>query len=346
MEKYINWYLLQLKAWCKKKICWIQIAGMCIVVAIVSAISIPEKDNLAVGIANVQDSCSEEIARFLTAGDSLFSFQIYENEEIMRSDILAGRLECGFAFTDDFKEKLEQGKSDDSVTYIQTPFSAKGSVARETFYTAFLQVYSKQLLTNSMDSVYGEVKEETLEELLKNNQEYLNGENLFQIVQEQVETKGPAEKQTDSKTYPVRGLVALFLFAILFMEHGQKFEGGKAALFKALDRREKRIFEGLGYLATVTIAAVTGLVCILFTEESRGFFIETGLMLLYLVCAGLWVFLVGRLFRNQTSFMGWNATLLVTQILICPVFVDFSVYVQALRYIGYVFPLGIYLRLS
>ncbi len=50
MEKYIVWYKLQLKLYSRKKMYWLQFIGMAIVLLVVSQISFPKQDNLAVGI--------------------------------------------------------------------------------------------------------------------------------------------------------------------------------------------------------------------------------------------------------------------------------------------------------
>lgn len=342
MERYVTWYILQLKAWCMQKTCWIQVIGMCLLLSVVMCISVPNEENLQIGICNVNGTGAEQILDILEQSDSIFAFQKYADENEMRKDILAGKLECGFSFAENFDAKLKNAKVLDSIKYMETPFSTKGNVARETFYTAFLQVFGEQMLVGSIEDIYGSYDEKIAEELLEKNQDYLNSDIVFHIDQKLVETKG-TEERTYGKTYPLQGLVGLFLFGIMFMEHGKKFESGKRNVFRALPAREQRIFEGMGYLAVTTVAAVAGVIWIVCSKDSRGFGVEISRMIIYLIYCSLWILLVGRLFRKQTAFMAWTVTCIVIQIFICPVFVDFSAYMEALHYIGYIFPMGIYL---
>lgn len=342
MQRYVTWYLLQLKAWCIQKTCWLQVAAMCLILWVLMCISIPAQENRTVGVCNINGNCAEQITDILENSDSIFVFRRYGNEEEMRKDIVAGKIECGFSFTERFDTEIEHSNIRKCVKYMETPFATKGSVARETFYTAFLQVYGKQILTNSVESIYGSYDEMIIGEVLENNQEYLDSDMIFQIDQKRIQTQNGEQKEL-GKTYPIQGLVGLFLFGIMFMEHGREFESGKRKIRFALSAKERCFFQGLGYLAAATIAALAGGIWIICTPDSRGIGIEILRMIMYLLYGSVWTTVVGKLFRNQTSFIAWTVTFIVIQILICPVFMDVSVYIEALRYIRYLFPLGIYL---
>lgn len=99
-----------------------------------------------------------------------------------------------------------------------------------------------------------------------------------------------------------------------------------------------------GNLATVTVQSIAGFILIM-TESNRGFFIELKAIILFVLLSALWVLVFGRLFRNEITYVSFIVTLIVVNLMICPVFIDLSVYVPALQYISYCFPLGIYLGL-
>lgn len=342
MERYVTWYILQLKAWCRKKTCWLQIAGMCLLLAIVMSIAIPAQNNCFVGICNIQGHDAEKMVNILEDSDSIFEFRRYTDEAEMRQDILSGKIECGFSFSEDFQEKLGTLDVENCLSYIETSFSTKGKVARETVYTAFLQILGEQILKESLDDIYGSYDEELLKELLAKNQEYLDSDQVFQIKEQRVETVANGSTSSD-QTYPIQGLIGLFLFGIMFLEHGRKFEPEKRRVLAVLTPKEQCIFQVLGSFAVVSIAAFVGLIWIFCSSASRGTGIEILFMVLYLLYCWLWIWVIGRLFQSQTTFMVWTVTMIVIQMLICPVFIDLSVYIQALDYIKYLFPLGIYI---
>ena len=65
----------------------------------------------------------------------------YRNLESIKKDVTAGKVECGFAFSEDFDEKFEEGGIRRSVTFWCTPMSAKGELIKENFYIAFFRIF-------------------------------------------------------------------------------------------------------------------------------------------------------------------------------------------------------------
>lgn len=340
----MNWYALQLKLWYRKKVCWLQVIAMCLLIIVFSTIKIPQTDNLRIGVSHIQGNSAERIVDILIQNESIFDFVEYADEDIMRKDILAGRLECGFAFAENLDQKMESGDITGSVKYYETPFLTKGKVARETFFSSFLQVYGEQILKDSIEDIYDNYDAEVEKELLKRNAEYIGSEKVFQIQVESVEVQQNMESEQHN-VYPVHGLIALFVFGIMFMEYGSRFGVGKCDFFKALNNKESQIFVCIGMLAAATIAVFVGLILILALTENRSIGREIFCMLFYVMYCALWILLVGCLFRDKMTFIVWTVALFVIQILVCPVFMDFSQYIKVLRYISYIFPMGIYLRL-
>ena len=144
MAQYKIWYALQLKAWLKRKTSWLQVLGMILLVLLTARIHLPDADNTRVGICGTADEYADNVLESLRYRDSIFEFIEYSDEETMRRDMVSGRIECGFLFPEDFQERIWEDRLKNSVTYICTPFSAKGLVAQETFYAAFLKATVKK----------------------------------------------------------------------------------------------------------------------------------------------------------------------------------------------------------
>lgn len=341
MEKYWIWYTLQLKAWCRKKICWMQAAGMLFVVYVILHITLPQQDNIQVGICNAKEGYAAEIADFLLQEDSVFTFLEYQDEETMGQDVSSGTIECGFVFADDFEQKFADAKTDGCVKYMETPFTTKGKVAKETFFASFFRVYGRIFLQKQVPDIFNKKQQEMEERLLLKNLEYRESDKVFSVEIKNVDTDQKGLKEA-GVCYPVQGCIGIFLFAILLMAYGESLEK-KDQVKNALARRDRYIYEYLNYFASATIAAAAGLAAVYFAESSRGVMAEAGKMLLYLLAGSLWMLVFGRLWRNRVSFLAWTAVLIMAQLLLYPVFFDFSEYVPALQYMRWVFPLSVYL---
>ena len=104
----------------------------------------PQSDNVTVGIVETDGAHGKEVLQHLTQRESLFSFVMYDSKEALQEDVIAGKLECGFYFSNNFEKKFEHEKLKNSVSYLCTPLTTKGEVARETFYAALFEVYGVQ----------------------------------------------------------------------------------------------------------------------------------------------------------------------------------------------------------
>lgn len=344
MEKIITWYRLLVKSWIKRKSSWLQLAGMLLVVVLVGQIKIPDINNTVIGLCNQDGAFAQDVIEILQTQDSVFQFQVYEDSQKMQQAVIRGELEGGFVFEKGLEKDLQKGKKKKLITAITTPLTTKGAVAKETVFAAFFQRYSKDILLEQEKTVFGKEDAEISEALLKKNQEYLKSDEIFRLDFEEVAGSGK-ETAAGADTFPVRGMTALLIFVMILLEHGKKFEQKDCVFEKALTKREKPVFEFLRYVSTAAIPALAGIGVILVTGNGVFFLKEVLAMAIFVVVCGIWMLFIGKLFRNGTTYTAWIMTLVIGNLLLCPVFMDISRYVPALGYISCVFPVGIYLKL-
>lgn len=345
MEKFFIWYTLQLKVWIKRKSCWLQIFGMIFFVLIISNINIPSSDNISVGICNIQEGYSQKIYELIQNSESNFRYIIYDNEDNMESDILSGRIECGFVFKDDFDESLQNKDIKKIIKYISTPFTTKGAVAREVFFSHFFDVYGNIVAVGCQESFFGITDEGITESITSISEELKDSGQIFDVNFKTVSSGVNIGEKNYKSTKTVKSCTALMIFVIMFTAVGRKFEKSGKGIRLALDIRQRRIFDYLDYIAAATPAAAVGLAVILMFEENTFVLTEFLFMLIYVLLCGLWILIVGSLFKNSTTFAAWIMTLVVINILVCPVLFDASDFIPAINYVNWLFPLGIYLRL-
>lgn len=342
MEKYAIWYWLLLKAQLKKSITWIQIFMMLILLLFVQSVRIPEASNVNVGVYYGQSDYANRIGTCLEEQDSIFCFLEYDSMETLEKDVVAGRVECGFGFAEDFDEKISEGNIRKSVSYLATPMSAKGEVIRESFYTAFLQIYSEKILEQCELGMYGETDSERSEAILEQNQSYLDGNELFAMKIETLQTE-VWENESTYNTYPMQGTLGVYLFLILLLAYGRKFEAGRGAFGKSLCKRERGLYEFLDLMAAGTIPAVIGTAMILLLPQSRGVGYELIGMLLFLVFSAIWIMAFGSLLKKELNLISGTVMITLAELMICPIFWDISCYIPAIKYLRVCFPLGLYL---
>lgn len=102
MEQYIIWYILQFKAWVRRKTSWLQVLGMILLVVLTAQVQLPDAENTRGGVCSAPDEYAGRALDRLRAGDSMLDFIEYPQETAMRQDLVAGRIECGFIFSENF----------------------------------------------------------------------------------------------------------------------------------------------------------------------------------------------------------------------------------------------------
>ena len=339
----LTWYQLQLKAWLKRGTSLLLLAAMLLVVWLAGQISMPQSDNVTVGVVSTEGAHGKEVLEHLKERESIFSFVEYDSRETLLADLVAGKLECGFYFSQNFEKKFEHEKLKNSVSYVCTPLTTKGEVARETFYAALFEVYGRQMLSARAEQLFGENASAAESTLLENNEKYLAGSEVFQVNVEQTKAVETV-RNTAQKVFPIHGLVAVFLFFIMFVEYGRRFDAGEGKPYLALPAPMGGGFQIMGLLAAGTVPAVLGTVMVCSSGESRGVLIEVTAMCLLLVICALWIAFAGKWIRSMTGFTSQMFLLLLINLVFCPVFVDISAYIPAFEIVRCFFPTGLYLE--
>lgn len=173
--------LLRIKAVMKRPSTWAILISVMLLALVLNSISLPEGENVKVGIVTKESRMAQKIFRDL---ESTYSFIIYEDEEAMEKDVSTGKLECGFVFDEDFDHNVEKGRTKNQIDLVVSNYSTRASAVMETVYAAFLENYSEVLLREDFEKNFeGAVSdnEEALEYMLKQNRFYLEGNGIFTI---------------------------------------------------------------------------------------------------------------------------------------------------------------------
>ena len=344
MEKYAVWFGLLLKKNLKKKTVYIQSMVLIVLLLFLQLIHIPNSDNTKIGVCLNDNDVAKIIYDNLSGQTDTYDFVEYKNRELLEKAVTSGKVECGFYFTDDFDDRFENGKIKDIVEFWVTPMSAKADLIRENFYISFLKQYSEVLLLQSEEELYGENSAERTNDILSLNQQYLDGDELFELDIRYVETKGQKDIN-ETQTFLLQGLYGMIVFLFMFLSYN-KGNGNKASDFRAILNKNDRVIFDIQELITVgLLPAVSGFLVIVFTKESRSIIVEILATCLLLVVSTIWILLFAFLCKNEANYLSMFLIISMTQIIVCPIFWDISRYSKVLEYIRYLFPVGTYLLL-
>lgn len=341
MQKYIVWYRLFLKAFLKNRIYQMQIVVMGILLFLFAGASFPQNDSVQIGVYAGAGKAAENITEELLTEEGVFSFCVYDSEKTLVGDVTTGKLECGFVFPDNFDQCMEQDELRNAVTYFSTPYTLNGEIAKETVYAKVLREYSDHILKQGNRDIYGNEEEERNQYLLGKNEDYLEGADLFQIQIRKMETKSSG--QMSDKADLLHGISGVFVFLMIFLSYGKKYEPADKAVYRMQRGYDKYKMAFCSGVASGTAPGVLGLLFILGNDQSRGMAVETVMMIFLVVLSAIWVLIVGMFLKNELSHIAAVIMFMAGSLILCPVFLDLSRYIPAVRYVRVLLPLGVYL---
>ena len=106
--------------------------------------------------------------------------------------------------------KVKKGCSKELITFLRTPFSAKGTVAKETLYAVFLEKYGEEILLDGRKEIYEEDRKDLVPFLLERNAEYLKSEEFFRTEVEAIPVQETSDKEELTDIYPIQGIMGIF----------------------------------------------------------------------------------------------------------------------------------------
>lgn len=169
------------KALLKKRSTWALLISIVLFVMIILGINTPDALNTRLGIITNDSTYAKKIIANIKNGDGVYEIIEYDNQDALKEDVLSGKIECGFIFSDKFDKKAREGRMKDTIEYIFSPYTTKGLVAKETLYASFLKYYSEVILMDNYEKIYGEYDEEKADYLLKQNSEYQDSQDIFTV---------------------------------------------------------------------------------------------------------------------------------------------------------------------
>lgn len=132
-NQHFSLVFLQLKAWLKRGTSLLLLVSMLFVDGLPDVCwrPMPQSDNVTVDRGAETGRARKEVLQHLTQRESLFPLW-YDSKEALQEDVIAGKTGVWFLFLQQFW-KIWAWKVKNSVSYLCTPLTTKGEVARETF---------------------------------------------------------------------------------------------------------------------------------------------------------------------------------------------------------------------
>ena len=342
MQRYVNWYIILLKAQLKKVSTWVQVVCFLFICIMIQEMTRPETDCMRVGIYIEANERQNVLYEQLQKEESIFEFEKISSEEELREQVRKGKVDCGFIFLKQMEENMKTGEYKKSIVYLQSTFTKKGTVAKETVNAAYFKLLSQEILKNKQQEVFGNQDQSITDLLLDYNQRYLDGNELFDVdvsYQEIKQTESKKIQQVNS----LYGIIGLMIFATILFTNSEHIQVKRGSMFASRRGNDKWMFYLIYHIASVTVLTITA---ILFTGMLYGKWLKNAIAIciLVLLCC-IFVHWFGKIFHRLDFYVAAIPAILIMSIVICPIIWNFEEIIPAFKEVSFLSPVGIYLKI-
>lgn len=344
MEKLLTQYFILLKNNISKVFTWVVISMMLLLCSVVENITIPDSGNTVAGVVKSDSVSADKILEILQNNNSIIKLRLYDNSDSLCNDITEGKVTCGFSFCEDFDQCIKNQDINGTVTYISGAIDTTGEIAKEMFYTAFLQVYTDSIYDNSEKEVFGFSDNNRKSEVFDTFSKYLDSDMVFDVDKVEVHSVSKTSYTNNDECHSVNGIIGITILLIMILSMFNLKSESYSEYTNALSIKNRLVFECTSQIAAATPVAVIGFVYLLITGNSRGVWLELLLILALLLSGTVYNIIIFTVIKSETSIYSFIIIFILLSIIFFPVFFDLSRYIPALKTIRMVFPLGIYLQ--
>ncbi len=348
MGKTLARFILNMKAVAKGPMLWMTLASMILICVVIAGIE-PWGEDVRIGIiSEAADGFNEALSQGLEGREYEIAF--YDDKAELEHDVISGRIDYGFAVGADVEDKVKEGDTDRTVTFITTPFALYGEVVKESFAQSYLAAVSEYMIEDEAYEVFDGADDELIQRLKEKNRKYLDSDLLFDIniIRSESEAESAVSGKNQSKPGKVAyssiyAVVAVAVFLSVFALYGKRYRGGLKAILGCMDKRA-RISQIVVFLLSAAIpVALTGLALCVILVDGVNIPVLSVRLILLVIYSIVWTCAVGALIRRNDTYSAFIPVVTGLQIVFCFVYIGLGDRLPILSVLRFLLPVGVLL---
>lgn len=308
-------------------------------------------DNINLKVALYTDDTSKSSYKSINSLlniDDTITFVKCKSEAELREMVSEGKCQCGYILPANLEKKFDNNSFRHSIKVINGTFTIS-PVTNEIVFSEVFNNYAVHLLKQylkenglfkkrDLSSIYREIDE------IYND--YMSGTDAYSF-----EYNSEENISNDSSILlpgylilSVRGILAIIILAASLTAGIQLYKDKSDGIFHVLYGFGLHISQFMDILAPTFITGVACFIGIILSGHS-GFFYETISLILYILVASLFTFLLCSIINSKTLFCCLIPAIMISCLIICPIFIDISDFNNSFTPLQYIFVPTWYLKL-
>lgn len=292
-----------------------------------------------------QDSPSQALTdTLMSLSNSAIRFCPVEKQEMVYQAIENQSADCGYLIPDDLDRNIasyiKNGTSILTAVHADDEMSTKviDEIVLSKVYRIFSYQFVEHYLTTKLDAPVD------TSSLKTSYDKYCKDELLFSFEYTDGQKEKDLSKTTNFLLLPLRGLLSVMILLVCLCSNFLWYEDQKTGLSKLLFPKAKHCFSFLSLLIPAFFAGALGLLSLYLSHIAENTFSELGAIAgLLVACMGL-SYLLRNLLPSLPMYLACIPLLIVSSLILCPVFISLGSFFPAISQISRIFPTRYYLE--
>ncbi len=272
------------------------------------------------------DATSEGIKNRLVNSSDAIKFVVADSELELNQMVATGKCQCGYVIPANINIIMDNGKFRHSIKVIPGTYSIS-SITNELVFSAIYNEYALHILENYIDDtgLFRDYQKKRIQDEINTlyNTYKTNGSTYsFKYTGEETLSKDASVLLPGYLILSVRGLLAIVIFATCFAGAIQLYQDRNNGIFRTRFGYRLHLSGVFVILTPTLIISLSCIVGLILSKSAGNIFKEIFFMILYDIMLTSIVYVLTLLIQSRTLFCGLLPVLLISSLLICPVFID------------------------
>lgn len=289
------------------------------------------------------DSVAERFQKELSGlSDRTVEFYFVPEKDMVYSDVAEQKAVSGYILSADLKKNIEAYTNEQKpfITTVQQDGEMSNKLINEILLSKLYRTHAFMLLRNFLSKKSENIDLSFIQERFRS---YQRQELLFRFEYADGTENKLLQQSTGLLLMPLRGIISVLVFLSCMTGAITWYEDAQTGFSQTIPETKKKLCLFFSLFIPAFYAGILGIISLSMTDISEKFIHECTSMGGFLfACISLGYFLLSIIKRKEI-FFSFLPLLLIGALILCPVFIDLSIYSPALRFMRCLFPTHYYL---
>lgn len=343
VKRFFLWMWLLIKSQLKSPamLGFLVIVPLCAIIAD-GVMPQSQTERVKIGIVTESADDTDDVARTVAArlikGDYSITFCDVSSKDELIKELMAGKLQMGYIFTEDFQKKLETGDYEDSIIVISTSNNLINTAANEVVFSELFKIYAEDIAINYIESsdIFKDIRDKAMVTVSEMYEKYGESDRTFYL---QIETISENDNTDTSinpaagSGFPLRNVLGVFVFVAGIYGGVCFLNDRKKGVFLALRGREASAGRVLYAFVPTFLFSLSAELALLLTHTGQ-YPDEAVKMFVYVISITVFVSLLTVIIRNDKIMIAFIPVATVCSFVFCPVFINLETIIWQVKYIN------------